>query len=97
MKSVSVTNLKARLSEFLRGVKRGAEIVVVERGRPIAKLVPLHPRGSERDAREELVRLGLLRPGRGPLPARFWKERPRVRDPKGSVLKGLLEERDAGR
>ena len=41
----------------------------------------------------DLERQGLIRLGTGRLPRNFWKL-PRPRDPKGRVLKALLEERD---
>ena len=41
MKSVSVSELKAKLARFLRLVKTGEEIEILERGSPIAKLTVL--------------------------------------------------------
>ena len=41
MKSAAVSKLKATLSEHLARVKAGEEVVVTERGKPIAKIVPL--------------------------------------------------------
>lgn len=38
MKQVSVTELKSRLSHYLRAVKRGEQIEVVERAIPIARI-----------------------------------------------------------
>lgn len=40
MRSVGIRELKARMSECLREVKGGATVVVTERGRPVARLVP---------------------------------------------------------
>jgi len=40
MKTTTVTKLKASLSEYLRQVKAGEEVLVTERGRPIARLAP---------------------------------------------------------
>ena len=40
MKSVRIAELKDHLSEHLRAVERGAEIEVLDRDRPIARLVP---------------------------------------------------------
>jgi prevent-host-death family protein len=40
MKTATVSKLKASLSEYLRRVKAGEEVLVTERGRPIAKLSP---------------------------------------------------------
>ena len=97
MKTASVTELKASLSKYLAKVKHGEEILVTERGKPVAKIVPLG-----RDAAAfpphllEMERAGLIRLGTGRLPKDFWKL-PRPKDPKGRVLKALLEEREEGR
>lgn len=40
MKRIGVAELKARLSEHLRIVKRGGEVTVYDRSEPIARLVP---------------------------------------------------------
>jgi prevent-host-death family protein len=40
MKAVKIAELKDRLSEHLRAVERGAEVVVTDRDRPIARIVP---------------------------------------------------------
>ena len=40
VRTVTVSKLKASLSEYLRRVKAGEEVLVIERGRPIAKLTP---------------------------------------------------------
>lgn len=37
---VGVKELKARLSEFLARVEGGEDLVVTDRGRPVARLVP---------------------------------------------------------
>lgn len=97
MKSAAVSELKARLSEYLARVKAGEEVIVTERGKPIAKLVPLG-----RDQAEvpphllELARAGLVRLGSGKLPKGFWKM-PHPADPTGAGVKAVLEERETGR
>jgi len=40
MKSVKIAELKAKLSEHLREVRRGRSVIVVDRETPIARLVP---------------------------------------------------------
>lgn len=40
MKSVKISELKARLSEYLRDVRRGEEWTVMERTTPVARIVP---------------------------------------------------------
>lgn len=41
MKEVKISDLKDHLSEHLRAVENGAEVIVTDRGRPIARIVPL--------------------------------------------------------
>jgi prevent-host-death family protein len=45
MRQVRIAELKNRLSEHLRAVENGAEVVVMDRDRPIARIVPLPPPG----------------------------------------------------
>ncbi len=71
--------------------------VVMERGKPIAKLVPLPRHGEMEDGQlADLIRAGLVRNGSGKLPLGFWKL-PRPKDRKGRVLQALLTERAEGR
>jgi prevent-host-death family protein len=95
MKTVAVAELKARLSCYLRQVKAGEEVLVTERGAPIARLVPVGSGGREHDALGELERQGLLRRGTGKLPRGFWTM-PRPRDDQGSVRRAVSEEREGG-
>jgi len=96
MTKVGVARLKAQLSRYLDIAKRGQEVVITDRGRPVAKLVSLD--GAERaDARRaRLIRAGVLVPGSQRLPRHFTKllRGPRVGD---AVLRALLEERREGR
>jgi prevent-host-death family protein len=94
--TATVSKLKASLSEYLRRVKAGEEVLVSERGRPIARLVPVTGKDALPDHLAEMARQGLARIGSRRLSRTFW-ELPRPRDPKGSVLKALLDEREKGR
>lgn len=68
MSTVGVRELKNRLTRYLLRTKHGEEIVVTERGKPIALLMPIKavPRTSSLDAR--LARLAAQ--GRLSLPTR---------------------------
>jgi prevent-host-death family protein len=48
MKQVRIADLKARLSEYLRAVRRGETIAVLDRDTPIAQIVPVRDRGALR-------------------------------------------------
>jgi prevent-host-death family protein len=51
MKQVRIADLKARLSEHLRGVRKGQPVTILDRDTPIARIVPY-----SNDAREVLIR-----------------------------------------
>jgi prevent-host-death family protein len=96
MKRASVSELKTSLSAYLLGVKNGEEVLVTERGRPIARLIPALGSEPASDRKSRLIRMGVLRPGSAKLSADLWKPSP-VRDPEGKLLRDLLEERRRGR
>ena len=63
MSTVSISDLKANLSRYLREVRRGGEIQVLDRGAPVARLVP--PAAYGDGDLDRLISTGLLRPGQG--------------------------------
>lgn len=64
MTTASISELKANLSRYLREVRRGNEVEVLDRGAPVARLVP-PAGGDDEGARTRLIGAGLLRPGKG--------------------------------
>ena len=92
--TANVAEVKARLSEYLRQVKSGAEVVVTERGVPVARLVPLESDERRGTRAERLLRAGVLRPPQAP---RRKLGMPRRRPGAGgALLEALLAERDEG-
>ena len=82
MKQVRIAELKARLSEYLHEVRRGATISVLDRQTPVAQIVPVRDRPA----------LSVRRPLPGAPPPN------RVRLPKAAkldidIVHLLLEER----
>ena len=65
MKQVRIAELKARLSEHLRSVRRGATITVLDRETPVAQIVPM-PERARLHVRKPLP--GTPPPNRIPLP-----------------------------
>lgn len=63
MTTVSISELKANLSRFVHEVRRGGEVQVLDRGMPVAKLVPVDT-GDDWEGRERLIRQGLVRSGK---------------------------------
>ena len=63
MEKVGSTILKNSLNVFLAKVAAGARIIITDRGRPIAKLVPLDENGEKPSADEliaELITKGMV-------------------------------------
>jgi len=86
MKQVRIAELKARLSEYLRAVRGGETIAVLDRDTPVAQLVPIRDRSA----------LRVRKPSPGTPPPN------RVRLPKPAklnldVVQLLLEERQGHR
>jgi prevent-host-death family protein len=96
MKTAAVSELKARLSEYLNQVKAGMEVLITDRGKPVARLVPISRSKDHKESLSRMEKQGLIRLGSGKLPKDFWRLH-RPDDPEGLVLKALLEEREAGR
>ena len=96
MKTAPVSELKARLSEYLNQVKAGMEVLITDRGKPVARLVPISRTKNLKESLVSMEKQGLIKLGSGKLSKDFWRmDRPD--DPQGLVLKALLEEREAGR
>jgi len=96
MKTAAVSDLKARLSKYLERVKAEEEVLITDRGNPVARLSPISRARTRRDSMVSMEKRGLIKLGSGKLPKDFWTI-PKPKDPGGSVLKALLEEREKGR
>lgn len=82
MLSVGVKELKNRLSQMLLSVKAGEELLITERGRPIARIIPEGtPSSAELQSLGEAARRGLLR-----LPADEAGDEPELVELRGGPL-----------
>jgi len=86
MKAVRIAELKARLSEYLRAVRRGETIAVLDRETPVAEIVPVRAANALRIRKPAA---GAPAPNRLPLP----KGSPSKMD----VVQVLLETRQSHR
>jgi prevent-host-death family protein len=61
--SVGIREAKARLSQLLKVVQKGNEILLTERGRPVGKIVPISKEALPLAARmKELEEAGVVEP-----------------------------------
>jgi len=93
MKTVGSRELKNRLGRYLGMVGRGETIIVTDRGKPVARLVPPEPKPEETYSVEDLLRRleaeGHLRRGTG----KFKAFKPVVTKGK-PASRMILEDRD---
>lgn len=99
MKIASISEAKNSLSALIDGLKAGSAVLIVDRGRPVARLEPVM--GSPQDEPDgrlsRLIRDGLVRPRRRDAPRDLFRSQP-PRGPHGvSVVDALIEERREGR
>ena len=100
MKRAKISQLRDRLSEFLDHVRAGGHVLVLDRDRPIAEIIPVRTTGSgtgtpdvERIA--ALEREGIVRGPSVRLPPELLDEAPPGKG--GGVLAALLQERESTR
>lgn len=101
MKSASVTETRNRLSAILDQVKEGESYLILEHGKPVARLEPVREiegKDAEEARLADLERRGIVvRHGSGRIPKELI-DTPPPKAPKGmSLLKLLLEEREEER
>jgi prevent-host-death family protein len=98
MKKASITEAKNNLSALIDSVKGGSPVLIVDRGRPVARLEPVSSLSSDEDDRlSRLVREGVVRPARGLTPKALFTTRPPRANKGASGVRALLDERREGR
>lgn len=98
MRTVTVTEAKNGLSALIDAVQGGETVLIIDRGRPVARLDSAIS-ASRDDAGGRLVRLeraGLVRRGAGSPAERSAVDIPRHRA-QSSAVTALIEERRSGR
>lgn len=80
-----MTELRAHLREWLAAARRGENVVITERGVPVAKLVRI----DEQDVLERLTREGVLSPAERP---KRKARRPTIRLTEGPPLSDIVSE-----
>ena len=99
MKKASITQTKNQLSALIDLVRHGETVLIMDRGRAVARLEPMLP-GNDPQAEGQLSQLergGIIRRARAHPPKKFLQQPlPKVTG-KASVLRALLAERSEGR
>jgi prevent-host-death family protein len=94
MKRVSITEAKNNLIALIDSVKRGSPVLIVDRGRPVARLEPVSGGRPDDDRRlARLVRDGVVRPARRSAIKDVFTTKPPRTKKGASGVRALLEER----
>ena len=81
--NVAISDLRAHLSEWLDRARQGEEVIVTDRGLPVARLLGL----SSTAALERLTAEGVIgRPARADRPVASGRTRPRARRPVAEIV-----------
>jgi len=80
-----------KFSKAIREVKAGRQVVLTERGKPIAVIQPIRPPASKEAALQQLRDSGVLRGARIARPMVGWKP---VKLAGASIVETLRKERD---
>jgi prevent-host-death family protein len=84
VKTVNISDLKAKLSAHIQTVRNGEEVLVCDRNKPVARIVPV---GLEEDERQQrLIARGVLVPPRKPRSSKRWPK------PPGNVPDEIMEQ-----
>jgi len=100
MKRVTLTDPKNNLRVLVDQVRHGEAILILDRGRPVARLESVRGEGEGDDPEGRLARLerqGLLRRASAPLPREILMAKPPRPSAGASALEALLAERRDGR
>jgi len=95
MEKATISEIKNRLSAYLKKVKAGQSILILDRDQPVARLERVEPERHPDDRLMRLERAGLIRRASQPVPIKVLKApAPKA---KAGVLQALVEERREGR
>jgi antitoxin (DNA-binding transcriptional repressor) of toxin-antitoxin stability system len=95
MEKATISEIKSRLSSYLKKVKAGQAVLILDRDQPVARLERVEAAAHPDDRLARLERKGLLRRATASAPSAARRES--VPKPKRSVVQALIEERREGR
>jgi prevent-host-death family protein len=99
MKRATISQTKNQLSALLKYVKRGEEVLILERDTPIARIVPARSGGREETGSvlRELERRGIVRLGKRHPNSKLTARLGPPPKAQGDILAALLADREESR
>lgn len=97
MKTATITEAKNGLSALIDRVRAGEQVLITDRGIPVARLEPVTDAVDPTGRLRRLERAGAVRIGAAPPPIDLIRQPGPALPPGVSVVEALLEERRSGR
>jgi prevent-host-death family protein len=97
MKKASISDAKNGLSALIDGLKNGSPVLIVDRGRPVARLEAVSAGDDESAQLAGLIRDGVVRAARHTPPANVFTSSPPRAGKGASGVRLLIHERRDGR
>lgn len=89
---VGLREANQRFTKIMRAVRGGEEVLLTERGKPLARIVPVRPSDQPETVVRRLEAAGFLRAAAKPQPMPVWSPRPLRGAP---MTETLREERES--
>jgi prevent-host-death family protein len=93
MQTTTASQFRESPGAYLQRAEPGEDVLITDDGHPIARLIPFTDEETLSRRIKEMEDAGLIKSGKGTLPADFW-DLPRPADPDGVILKSVLRERE---
>ena len=97
MGTTTITEAKNRLSALIDRVQSGESIVILERGRPVARLEPIAGHADATGRLARLERAGVVRVGTAAVPLDLLRRPAPELTPGASAVAAVIDERRSGR
>jgi antitoxin (DNA-binding transcriptional repressor) of toxin-antitoxin stability system len=95
MQKATISELKNSLSAYLKKVRAGESVLILDRDQPVARIERIDAGTAADDPVARLERAGLVRRARASVPLKLLRQEPA--SARRSVVKALVEDRRAGR
>ena len=92
MRTAAISILKAKLSEHIDWVKGGEEVIVTDRGKPVAKIIPVISKNLD-DRLQVLIGNGAINPPKEKIDTNFLNDLPILVLSQAKVLEIIDAER----
>ena len=96
MRTVNIAVLKNQLSKYITYAKAGETIIIRDRDKAVAQLMPLPVSDSLTEEERQLVAAGLMRPRMHPFDLAKFRAMPRATVKGNAAVQAIIDDRNEG-